>query len=297
MTALIFGAAGQDGYYLTELLHRKNFEVIGVSRSNGFVKIDVINNKDVGELIKNAKPQYIFHLAANSTTRHDAMFENHATIATGTLNILEAVKSYSPESKVFISGSGLQFKNENKPIKETDPFEARDPYCISRIQSVYAARYFRTLGLKVYVGYFFNHDSPRRTERHMSKKIALTARNVSQGKNAKVEVGDLDVIKEWAFAGDIVRALWSFVSQDAVFEMNISSGIGYSIRQWVEECFNIIGKDFTHYIIGKPDFTAEYQMLVSDASLIKSLGFLPEVSFHRLAEMMVLGETSMASNK
>ena len=287
MTAIIFGAGGQDGYYLKKLLGEKNIEVIGISRRAGFVNIDIGNYGDVAELIKNHNPGYIFHLAANSTTRHDAMFENHTTISTGTLNILESVKNFSPYTKVFISGSGLQFKNENKPIKETDPFEARDPYSVSRIQSVYASRYFRTFGIKVYVGYFYNHDSPMRTERHMAKKIAMAARHISEGKEEKIEIGDLSVIKEWTYAGDIVKGLWQFVSQDNIFEMNISSGIGHSIKEWVIECFKIIDRDFNLYVVEKDDFIAEYKQLVSDATLIKSLGFKQEVSFHQLAEMMI----------
>ncbi|WP_315824121.1 GDP-mannose 4,6-dehydratase [Paraflavitalea speifideaquila] len=155
MTAIIFGANGQDGYYLSELLLKNNLQVIPVSRQGNVVKTDVADFESVKSLIQQHKPDYVFHLAANSTTRHEALFENHTTIATGTLNILEAVKTIWPQAKVFISGSGLQFKNEGRPIKETDAFEARDAYSVSRIQSVYAARYYRTLGLKVYVGYFF----------------------------------------------------------------------------------------------------------------------------------------------
>jgi GDPmannose 4,6-dehydratase len=287
MTAIIFGAGGQDGYYLTKLLKEKNIEVIGVSRQEDFVHIDIGDYKKVSELISDHNPEYIFHLAANSTTQHNAMFENHTTIATGSLNILESVRNFSPLTKVFISGSGLQFKNDNKPIKETDPFEARDAYSVSRIQSVYAARYFRTLGIKVYVGYFFNHDSPRRTERHIAKKIALAAKLISAGKDDKIEIGNMDVIKEWAYAGDIMKGLWQFVSQDEIFEMNISSGIGYSIKDWVKECFNIIGKDYKPYVVEKNDFIAEYTQLVSDASLIQSLGFKPEISFIQLAQMMI----------
>lgn len=287
MTAIIFGAGGQDGYYLTKLLKEKDVEVIGVSRQEDFVHIDIGDYKKVSELISGHNPEYIFHLAANSTTQHNAMFENHTTIATGSLNILESVRNFSPLTKVFISGSGLQFKNDNKPIKETDPFEARDAYSVSRIQSVYAARYFRTLGIKVYVGYFFNHDSPRRTERHIAKKIALAAKLISAGKDDKIEIGNMDVIKEWAYAGDIMKGLWQFVSQDEIFEMNISSGIGYSIKDWVKECFNIIGKDYKAYVVEKNDFIAEYSHLVSDASLIQSLGFKPEISFIQLAQMMI----------
>jgi GDPmannose 4,6-dehydratase len=287
MKAIIFGANGQDGFYLSKLLEEKGIAVIGVSRSGNFLKTNIGSFTEVADLIKSTAPDFVFHLAANSTTRHDALFENHETISTGTFNILEAVRIHAPNTKVFISGSGLQFENKNLPIKETDPFEARDAYSVSRIQSVYAARYFRTLGLKVYVGYFFNHDSPRRSERHMAQKIAATARNVAKGVAEKLEIGDMSVIKEWTYAGDVVEGIWLLVNQDEIFETNISSGIGYSILDWVKVCFGLIGKDYQDYISEKNSFTAEYRKLVSDARLIKSLGFNPKVSFEDLAKMMI----------
>ena len=287
MKAIIFGANGQDGFYLNKLLIKEGVEVIGISRSGDFLKIDIHDFKQISDLIKKELPVFIFHLAANSTTRHDALFENHATISAGTLNILEAVKNFSPQTKVFISGSGLQFKNNNKPIKETDPFEARDAYAVSRIQSVFAARYFRSLGIETYVGYFYNHDSPLRSERHVAKKISAAAKRISTGSAEKLEIGDMSVIKEWAFAGDIVQGIWIFINQDKIYEANISSGLGYSIKDWVDTCFKIIGKDYRDYVIERNDFKAEYKQLVSDASLIHSIGFTPQVSFYELAQMMI----------
>jgi len=287
MTALIFGANGQDGFYLSELLHQQGYKVIGVSRSGGFLQTDINDFKAVSILINEYKPEFIFHLAANSTTRHDVIFENHSTISTGTLNILEAVKQYSNNSKVFISGSGLQFVNNNLPIKETDAFEARDAYSVSRIHSVYAARYYRRLGLKVYVGYFFNHDSPRRTDRHMAMKIASFALKVSKGSTEKLEIGDINTIKEWTYAGDVVKGVWTLVNQDKIFEANIGSGIGYSIKDWLDVCFQLIGKNWHDYIFEKNDFVAEYKQLVSDSSLIFSLGWKPEVSLNQLAQKML----------
>ena len=286
MTAIIFGANGQDGYYLTNLLQQQGYTVVGVSRA-GKLSTDIASYEEVSALIKTTHPHFIFHLAANSTTRHDALFENHATISTGTLNILEAVKNFSPATKVFISGSGLQFKNENKPIKESDGFDARDAYSVSRIHSVYAARYYRTLGLKVYVGYFFNHDSPRRTERHMAKKITAAAKRIAGGSDEKLEIGDLSVIKEWTYAGDVVKGIWTLVEQEQIYEANIGSGLGYSIEQWLYACFTIIGKDWKQYVLLKNDFKAEYRQLVCDPRFIFSLGWKPEVSFEQLANMMM----------
>lgn len=287
MNAIIFGANGQDGFYLTERLRQQGYNVIGVSKNGGFLKTDITDFEAVQQLIALHKPTYIFHLAANSTTRHDAMFENHATIATGTINILEAVKIISPETKVFISGSGLQFKNEGRPIKESDLFEARDAYSVSRIQSVFAARYYRSLGIKTYVGYFFNHDSPRRTERHMAKKITEAVKRIAQGSNEKLIIGDLSVIKEWTYAGDVVTGILQLVSQDRIFEANIASGLGYSIQDWVEVCFKIIGKNWQDYVIVEDNFKAQYSQLVANPELIFSLGFRPMVSFEQLAEMML----------
>lgn len=288
MKAVIFGANGQDGFYLIELLQKQAIEVIGVSRNGDFLRTDIANYSEVVELINKNQPDYLFHLAANSTTRHDVMFENHHTISTGTLNILEAVKNYSPHTKVFISGSGLQFINNGMPIKETDAFEARDPYSVSRIQSVYAARYFRNLfGIKTYVGYFFNHDSPRRSERHVAKKIAAAALRISKGSNEKLEIGDTGTIKEWAFAGDIVEAVWQLVNQDKIVEANLSSGIGHSIEEWLNECFGLVNKRWEDHVITAAGFKAEYNTLVSDASLIRSLGWKPATTLNDLAKMML----------
>ena len=287
MTSIIFGANGQDGFYLSELLRQQGDKVVGVSRNGPLEKTDITRFADVAALISVTNPDYIFHLAANSTTRHDALFENHETICTGTLNILESVKKYSPHCKVFISGSGLQFKNAGRPIKETDEFEARDPYSVSRIQSAYAARYFRSIGVNVYLGYFFNHESPRRTERHMTKMIAEAAKRIRGGSEEMLEIGDTSVIKEYTYAGDIVNAVWKLVTQENIFEANLGSGQGYSIADWLDICFSIAGKDWKHYVKSKEDFVPEYRQLVCDPARIMSLGWQSSLSFDQLAKLMM----------
>lgn len=287
MKAIIFGANGQDGFYLKNLLEEQSLNVIGVSRSGNFLRTDIASFDEVSTLIKNEQPDFIFHLAANSTTRHDALFENHRTIATGTLNILESVKVFSPHSKVFISGSGLQFLNTGEPIKETDPFAANDAYAVSRIQSVYAARYFRKFGLKIYVGYFFNHDSPLRSERHVTKRIIETAKRIAGGSDEILEIGDSSVIKEWSFAGDIVKGIWLLVNQDRIFEANISSGKGYSIAEWINICFNLVNVPVENRVKVLPDFKPDYKKLVSDNSVIKNLGYVSSVGIEELAQIML----------
>jgi GDPmannose 4,6-dehydratase len=287
LNALIFGANGQDGHYLHELCNFKNINSIGVSRSGRWVKGDVSCFDQVEQLVKEHHPTYIFHVAANSTTKHDALFENHETISTGTLNVLEAVKRHSPDSRIFITGSGVQFENSGKPISEIDNFEANSPYSIARIQSVYAARYFRSLGLRVYVGYLFHHESPLRKAGHISQKIALAAQRIANGSDEAIELGDISVEKEWTFAGDIARGIFTLIEQDDVFEAVIGSGITYSIENWLEQCFGMIGLDWHDYVKLREGFTPEYKRLVSDTKTINSLGWYPTVGIKDLAKIMV----------
>jgi GDPmannose 4,6-dehydratase len=288
MKALILGINGQDGFYLNQILKQAKIEVIGVSRSNdNWIKGSVSDYSLVSRLIKEHHPNFIFHLAANSTTKHEALFENHETISTGTLNILESVKLFSPHSKVFISGSGLQFKNEGKPIKETDAFEARDPYSVARIQSVYAARYYRSLGVKTYVGYFFNHDSPLRSERHVNQKIVAAVKRISIGSDEKIELGDITVKKEFTFAGDTAQAIWTLIKNDAVYETVIGSGKAYSIEDWLNICFGYFNLDWKSYVKTNDSFKSEYNILVSNPSTLFGLGWKQQVEMDALAKMMI----------
>ena len=283
MKAIIFGANGQDGFYLSQLLQTHNIEVIKVSRSGELVIGDVANRQFVESIIQSHQPDYIFHLAANSTTRHNALFENHESISTGTINILEAVYRHSPKSKVFLSGSAMQFENNGLPIDENTPFEAQSPYSVARIQSVYAGRYFRErFSLQVYVGYFFNHDSPLRKERHINQKIAHAAQN-----SLKIEIGDFTVRKEFNFVGDFMEAIWILINQTDVFEAVIGCGKADSIEKWLELCFGYFDKDWREFVSINANFQAEYDILVSNPTLIKSLGWQPKISIDELAKLMV----------
>jgi len=278
MKALIFGAGGQDGYYLRRILDREGIETIGISRSDG----DVSDQSFVESLISEHRPDHIFHFAANSTTSHEAMFDNNAAIVTGSLNILEAAYRHSRDSRVFLSGSAMQFENDGTPIDENTPFAALSPYAVSRIASVYAARYYRGLSVRVYVGYFFNHDSPLRRPSHINKKIALAALN-----GEPVEIGNIGVKKEFNFAGDIMEAVWTLVEQDEIFEAVIGSGRAHSIQEWVELCFGSVDKDWRDYVRIKKDFRAEYEVLVSNPALMNSLGWKPAVDIVELSKMMM----------
>lgn len=288
MNALIFGINGQDGYYLSELCKAKGITVIGISRSDGaWIKGDVSNRKETNLLIKTHMPHFVFHLAANSTTKHNSVFENHETISTGTLNILEAVKRHCPDAKVFITGSGIQFVNTGMPITEQNEFEARSAYSVARIQSVYAARYYRSLGIRAYVGYLFHHESPFRKPNHVSKMVALAAQRIASGSNEFIEIGDISVEKEWTFAGDLTKGILTLVEQNKIFEAVIGSGVAYSIKDWLEACFRIIGKDWRKHIRLREDYTREYKRLISNPATMHSLGWSPSVDIQELANIMV----------
>lgn len=289
MKAIIFGTNGQDGQYLNQLLSDKNIDVVGVSRSSGpWVHGDVGDFSFVEPLIRQHKPDYIFHFAAVSTTKHSALFDNHKAISTGTLHILESVKNHCPTCKVFLSGSAMQFKNEGLPIDEKTPFDARSPYAVARIQSVYAGRYYRDVfGMNVYIGYLFNHDSPLRTEQHINQKIVLAAKRIANGGNERLELGNITVQKEFNFAGDIVEAIWLLVNQSAVFEAVIGSGTAYRIEDWVAYCFKKIQKDWRDFVTVDITFVPEYRLLVSNPRLIKSIGWQPKVDFFQLADLMM----------
>lgn len=287
MTAIIWGAGGQDGYYLTALLEQQGISVVGIGKSDGLIKVDLTNFEEVCHLIKKHQPHYIFHLAANSTTRHRAWKENYDTISTGSIHILEAVKEFVPNCKVFLSGSGLQFLNESKPIKETDTFEASSIYSVYRIHTVYAGRYYRSLGIKVYIGYFFHHDSPLRSERHINIKIIATAKRIAAGSDEKLEIGDIGVKKEFGFAGDIVKGVWHLVQQDVICEAVIGTGIAYTIEEWMHICFSLYNLKWKDHTLKVEGFVPEFRILVSDPVTIFSTGWRPEISIHELAKMML----------
>ncbi len=286
-TAIILGANGQDGHYCLDYYRSKGFKVVGVSRTGPYLQGDVGSFEFIEKLVKKEQPQILINFAAASTVKHAALFENHRTIGTGTLNILEAVYRWQPECKVFLAGSGLQFVNRGLPIHELDPFHASSPYSIERIYSDYAAQYYRTLGLKVYFGYLFHHDSPLRGQGHISQKVVSAAKRIAGGSREKLELGDISVQKEWAFAGDIVAGIGTMLSQERVFSATIGTGIAYSIQEWLEVCFSSLHLDWRHYVITREGFIPEFNLLVSNPATIMGLGWQPKVGFHQLAELML----------
>ncbi len=286
--AIIFGSSGQDGFYLKELLLTKKVRVITVSRSSGDYIGSVGDFEFVNNLIKLLNPQYIFHFAAVSTTKHEVILENNFSISTGTINILESAKRYSPDTKIFISGSALQFQNKGTPIDENTPFDFLSPYAISRNYSVHMARYFRhTFGIKAYVGYFFNHDSPLRSEMHINQKVVVHVSKVLNGSYEKLTIGNINVKKEFNYAKDIIEAVWLLINQDSIYESVIGSGVAYSIKDWVKYCFDKHSLNWENHVVIDPSYKSDYEILVSNPKLINNIGWMPNSNIYQLADLML----------
>lgn len=286
-TALIFGGNGQDGIYLRRLCQEKQMRAVAVSRSSGVHPGDVGDPDYVDAVVREIEPDYVFHLAARSTTAHAAMAENHRTISTGTWNVCSAVERHVPDARVFVTGSGLQFRNDGAPISESCAFEATSPYAVERIHSVYAARYYRSRGLRTHVGYLFHHESPHRKPGHLSMRIAMGAAKVAEGRRSGLEIGDPGVEKEWGFAGDIAQGILTLVSQDEVAEATIGTGQPHAIAAWAQLCFAHVGEDWRDHVQTDPAFEPDFARLVSDPTTMRSLGWQPTTDIAELAEAMM----------
>ena len=285
--AVIFGVGGQTGHYVAALLRRRGMAVVGVDRHSSERPADVADFAAVYDIIRAADPQLVLHLAAQSTTRHEALFENQQTIVGGTWNVLEAVRRAAPAARVFIAGSGVQFANQGQPIDENTPFAPSSPYAVARISSVYAARYYRTLKINAYVGYLFHHESPLRPARHVSQMVARAAAAIAAGKEQFLKIGDLSVAKEWTFAGDMAQAIVTLLDQSELFEAVLGSGEAYTIAEWTAACFAAVGIDWKTHVCSVPGFVAEYRRLVSNPARMFSLGWRAQMAMPELAQLMV----------
>jgi len=286
--AIIFGDSGQDSFYMKQLLKSKNIKVYGFSRS-GQTNCNIANYESVSQIIKKIQPKYIFQFAAVSNTSHEKIWDNFDAITKGSINVLESVRLYSQKTKVFIPGSALQLQNSGKAISESNPLINCDVYSMCRNQSLQTARYYKKLGLNVYYGFLFNHDSFLRSSNHLTQKIASFCRDI-KSQTTKLKLGALDMKREWNYAGDVVEGIWTFVNQENSFEIIIGSGQAYSVEEWLKTCFNIIGEDWRNHVEVIPNFQAKNNVLYSNPSLLKSFGWQPKVSMNELASKMINNE-------
>tara|TARA_X000001036_G_scaffold437670_1_gene483543 strand:+ start:891 stop:1775 length:885 start_codon:yes stop_codon:yes gene_type:complete len=289
--AVIFGGNGQDGFFLKKLLESKNIISISVSRNKADLIGDVSCFNFVKKTITQNNPNYIFHLAADSTIDQDSILLNNESIVKGTLNILEVCRLFSKKSKIFISGSAIQFVNNGHPISEKDNFEISNAYSLMRTQSVLTARYYRdTFNIQVFVGYLFNHDSEMRSGRHINQKIVQTLNRIKNGSNEKLQIDDPEYRKEFNYAGDIVEAMWKLINQEKIHECVIGCGKTYSIMDWIKTCSEIVDLDYKKNIVYNNKIGST-KILVSNPETIYSIGWKPKKTFYDLAEIMMRSKT------
>lgn len=306
--ALITGINGQDGSYLAELLLEKGYEVHGVVRrssAGNTRRIDHILEKitlhygdlsDVNNLVKilqEAKPTEIYNFAAMSQVRisYDIPAYTGQITGLGFANLIEAVRLICPSAKVYQASSSEMFgKVQEVPQRETTPFYPRSPYGCAKAYSFYLGRAYREgYGMKIYNGILFNHESPRRGEEFLSKKVVKAAVRIKKGLQDKLYLGNLEAKRDIGYAKDYVYWIWKMV-QGEPDDFVIATGETHSMQEFVEEVFTYLSLDWKQYVIidDKLKRPAEVDYLLGDSSKAKRLlGYEVQTNFKDLINIMI----------
>ena len=324
--ALITGITGQDGSYLAELLLSKGYEVHGVIRRASQFNTDRIDHLyqdphepgarlflhygdllDGGALrriIGDVAPDEIYHLGAQSHVK--VSFEQPSytanTDAVGTLRLLEALRDQcngtGRDVRFYNAGSSEMYGSAPAPQNEATPFHPRSPYAVSKLAAHwYAANYREAYDLFVCNGILFNHESPRRGETFVSRKITRAAGRISLGLQEKLYLGNLDARRDWGFAGDYVKAMWLMLQQEQPDDYVVATGESRSVRELVEAAFSQVGLDWTQHVEVDQRYLrpTEVDHLEGDATKARTrLGWQPDVSFEELVRMMVEHDLELA---
>jgi GDPmannose 4,6-dehydratase len=314
--ALITGITGQDGSYLTEFLLKKGYEVHGViRRSSSFntSRIDhlyndknVYNQKlflhygDLGDssslcrIIEKTTPDEIYNLGAQSHVKVSFDIPEYSSDidAIGTCRILDAIRDTRIKTKFYQASSSEMFgKVQAIPQNESTPFYPRSPYGCAKVYSHWlTVNYRESYGIFACSGILFNHESPRRGQTFVTRKITCGIAEILAKKIDKIYLGNLDAKRDWGFAGDYVEAMWLMLQQPEADDYVIATGETHSVREFLEEAFGVVGLDWQKYVeIDQKYFRpAEVDLLIGDPSKAKKkLGWEPKVKFKDLVKMMV----------
>jgi GDPmannose 4,6-dehydratase len=307
--AFITGITGQDGSYLAELLLEKGYEVHGlVRRSSSFNtwRIDHIRDRialHYGDLVDQASllrtlsavgPDEVYNLAAQSHVKVSFEMPEYTTDVTaqGVLRLLDAVRDLKLQARVYQAGSSEMFGLvQETPQSEKTPFYPRSPYGVSKVFGHWmAVNYRESYGLHVSNGILFNHESPRRGENFVTRKITMGLAAIKQGRAKELRLGNLDAKRDWGFAGDYVEAMWRMLQQEKPDDYVIATGETHSVREFVEESFGYAGLDWKkHVVVDEKYFRpAEVDLLLGDPTKAKkTLGWEPKVTFKALVKLMV----------
>ena len=330
--ALISGITGQDGFFLTQLLRSKNYEVIGLSQlealpkthknsiahSPQYFQVDMTDSTAVSNLIKTTKPDEVYHLASQSSP--GASWERPAHTLNvnglGTLNLLEAVRHFSPQTRVFHASSADMYgKSDTDRQNEKTPFNPLNPYAASKLYAHQMSKIYReSYGLFIANGILFNHESERRPLHFVTQKIAYGAACAALGilnspdknerdlpivSHGKLALGHLGVSRDWGYAPDFVRAMWLMLQQPTPDDFVIGTGELNTLLYLCEQAYHTVGCDFREHIaqdaaLKRP---TETKALLADATQAKvCLGWTPSVSFDAMIQMMVAAQVKRLSD-
>ena len=308
-TALITGITGQDGSYLAELLLGKGYRVVGVVRRTShdsyeriqhlvdkveIVPADLLDQHSLQSVIKDARPDEIYNLAAQSfvpTSWSQPVLTGEFT-ALGVTRILDALRLAMPSARFYQASSSEMFgKVLETPQRETTPFYPRSPYGVAKVYGHYiTVNYRESYDLFAVSGILFNHESPRRGLEFVTRKITDAVARIKLGLQDRLPLGNLDAMRDWGFAGDYVEAMWLMLQQPTPEDYVVGTGVHHSVRNCCEVAFDHVGLDWTKHVAhdARFDRPAEVETLLADPSKAKRmLGWTPKVTFADLIRMMV----------
>jgi len=326
--ALITGITGQDGSYLAELLLAKGYEVHGMIRRSSTFNTqriehlyedvhsadrplrlhhgDMADGNGLARLIGEIEPHEVYNLAAQSHVRvsFDQPTYTADVTAVGVLRLLEAIRDYQDHSGQTVrfyqaSSSEMFGKVRETPQTETTPFHPRSPYAVAKVYAHWATvNYRESYGLHASCGILFNHESPRRGETFVTRKITRAAARIKLGLQEKLYLGNLEAQRDWGFAGDYVEAMWLMLQQDEPDDYVIATGETHSVREFCEKAFGRLDLDYQDYVEIDPRYfrPAEVDLLLGNPAKAKAkLGWEPRHSFDQLVGMMVESDLQLAN--
>ena len=308
--ALITGVTGQDGSYLADFLLSKDYKVIGVKRRTSTICTSRINHLfnhknfileygnlfdplNLVNLINKYKPDELYHLAAQSHVRvsFDVPEETVSNIVLGSMRIFDICRNISPKTKIYqASSSEMYGDNTNAPQNEETVMSPASPYACAKLFSHNLARNYReSYNQFIASGILFNHESPRRGETFVTRKITRAAARIKLGLQDKLYLGNLDAKRDWGFAGDFVEAMWLMLQQDKADDFVIATGETHTVREFLNETFKLAGLSVSKHVeIDERLFRPhEVPLLLGDASKAKKvLNWEPKTKFKDLVRLM-----------
>jgi GDPmannose 4,6-dehydratase len=324
--ALITGITGQDGSYLAELLLGKGYEVVGLVRRSSSFNTDRIDHlyKDpheagvrlrliygdlndassLNQILRAVKPDEIYNLGAQSHVRVSFDIPEYTGEVTGLgcIRLLEAIRESGLECRFYQASSSELFgKVVETPQNETTPFHPRSPYACAKAYAFYSTvNYRESYGMHASNGILFNHESPRRGETFVTRKVTRAAAHIKFGLQDKLFLGNLEAKRDWGFAGDYVEGMWMMLQQDTPDDYVLATGETHSIRELLEVAFSALDLAWEKYVEIDPRYfrPAEVDLLLGDASKARQkLGWRPRVGFSELIKTMVEADTELVKKR